>query len=131
MFLLALAGNLWLAGWWLVAVLATAAVLLPLGPASAALVGAYLLVLGLDPDAVALSPLGPSQAGRFYGFSNLLATTFLVPALLGAPCSGRAACSWAPPRSSPSAAPASGPTGRAARPPRLCGPGVRLSAAVG
>ena len=45
---------------------------------------AYLLVLGLDPEAVALSPFGPSQAGRFYGVSNLLETMLLVPALLGA-----------------------------------------------
>ncbi len=83
LFLLALAGNLWLAGWWLVGLLVAAALLLPLGAACAALVAAYLLALGLDPESVALSPLGPSQAGRFYGFSNLLATIFLVPALLG------------------------------------------------
>jgi mono/diheme cytochrome c family protein len=89
-FLLALAGNLWLAGWWVVAVLALAALLLPLGLACAVLVGAYLAVLGVDPDSVALSPLGPSQAGRFYGFSNLLASAFLVPALLGAALLGRA-----------------------------------------
>ena len=43
----------------------------------------YLLALGLDPEAVALSPFGPSQAGRFYGVSNLLETMLLVPALLG------------------------------------------------
>ena len=80
---------MWLAGWWVVALLAAAAALLPLGAACAALVVAYLLVLGLDPEAVALSPLGPSQAGRFYGFSNLLETTFLVPALLGPAVLGR------------------------------------------
>jgi hypothetical protein len=88
-FLLALAGNLWLAGWWLVALLAAAAVLLPLGAACAAVVVTYLLVLGLDPEAVALSPLGPSQAGRFYGFSNLLETTFLLPALVAPALLGR------------------------------------------
>ena len=88
-FLLALAANVWLAGWWVVALLAAAAVLLPLGAACAAVVVAYLLVLGLDPEAIALSPLGPSQAGRFYGFSNLLETTFLLPALLGPAVLGR------------------------------------------
>lgn len=88
-FLLALAANLWLAGWWAVALVGVAAALLPLGLACAAIVAAYLLVLGLDPEAVALSPLGPSQAGRFYGVSNLLATALLLPALLGAALLGR------------------------------------------
>jgi mono/diheme cytochrome c family protein len=88
-FLVALAGNLWLAGWWLVALLALAAVALPLGIASAAIVFAYLIVLGVDPEAVALSPFGPSQAGRFYGVSNLLETMLLVPALLGTALLGR------------------------------------------
>lgn len=88
--LLALAGNLWLAGWWVVGLLAAAVALLPLGLASAAVVGAYLLALGLDPEAVALSPFGPSQAGRFYGVSNLLETMLLLPALLGAYRLGRA-----------------------------------------
>jgi len=82
-FLVALAANLWLAGWWVVALVGVAAALLPLGPACAAVIGAYLLTLGLDPEAVALSPFGPSQAGRFYGVSNLLETMLLVPALLG------------------------------------------------
>jgi mono/diheme cytochrome c family protein len=88
--LVALAANLWLAGWWLVALVALAALLLPLGVACAAVLAAYLLVLGLDPEAVALSPFGPSQAGRFYGISNLLETMLLVPALLGAARIGRA-----------------------------------------
>ncbi len=82
-FLLALAANLWLAGWWVVALLGAAAVLLPLGPACAAVLATYLITLGIDPEAVALSPFGPSQAGRFYGVSNLLETMLLVPALLG------------------------------------------------
>ena len=82
--LLALAANLWLAGWWLVGLLALASALLPLGVACATILLAYLAVLGLDPEAVALSPFGPSQAGRFYGVSNLLETMLLVPALLGA-----------------------------------------------
>ena len=43
---------------------------------------AYLVVLGIDPETVALSPYGPSQAGRFYGISNLLATMMLLPAVL-------------------------------------------------
>jgi mono/diheme cytochrome c family protein len=88
--LLALAANLWLAGWWVVALVGLAAALLPLGLACAAVLTAYLLVLGLDAEAVALSPFGPSQAGRFYGVSNLLETLLLVPALLGAALLGRA-----------------------------------------
>lgn len=81
--LLALAANLWLAGWWVVAALSLAALVLPLGLACAVVLGGYLAALALDPEAVALSPFGPSQAGRFYGLSNLLATLLLVPAVLG------------------------------------------------
>ncbi len=88
--LLALAGNLWLAGWWVVALVALAAVVLPLGLACGAVLAAYLAALGLDPESVALSPFGPSQAGRFYGVSNLLETMLLLPALLGAARIGRA-----------------------------------------
>jgi mono/diheme cytochrome c family protein len=87
--LLGLAANLWLAGWWVVALVGLAAALLPLGAACAAVLAAYLLTLGLDPEAVALSPFGPSQAGRFYGVSNLLETMLLVPALLGVALLGR------------------------------------------
>jgi hypothetical protein len=50
----------------------------------AAVVLAYLAALGLDGDAVSLSPLGPTQNSRFYGLSNLLETLILVPALAGA-----------------------------------------------
>ncbi len=88
--LVALAANLWLAGWWVVALVALAALVLPLGAACAAVLAAYLLVLGFDPESVALSPFGPSQAGRFYGVSNLLETMLLVPAILGAARLGRA-----------------------------------------
>ena len=88
--LVALAANLWLAGWWVVALVGLAAALLPLGLACAAVLAAYLLVLGLDPEAVALSPFGPSQAGRFYGVSNLLETFLLLPAVLGPALLGRA-----------------------------------------
>jgi hypothetical protein len=42
-----------------------------------------LVTLGLDGDAVSLSPLGPTQNSRFYGLSNLLAAMLLVPALAG------------------------------------------------
>ncbi|HET8742028.1 MAG TPA: c-type cytochrome, partial [Gaiella sp.] len=90
-FLVALAANLWLAGWWVVALVALAGVVLPLALACTAVLAAYLLVLGLDPEAVALSVFGPSQAGRFYGVSNLLETMLLVPALLGAARARRAA----------------------------------------
>ncbi|HEX5583488.1 c-type cytochrome [Gaiella sp.] len=89
-FLLALAANLWLAGWWVVALVAVAALALPVGLACTGVLAAYLLVLGLDPAAVAISPFGPSQAGRFYGVSNLLETMLLVPALVGAARVGRA-----------------------------------------
>ena len=89
-FLVGLALNLWLAGWWVVALLGLAAALLPLGLACGSVIGIYLLLLGLDPETIALSPLGPSQAGRFYGLSNLLATALLVPALVGAAVLGRA-----------------------------------------
>jgi mono/diheme cytochrome c family protein len=88
--LVALAANLWLAGWWVVALVALAGLVLPLGVACATVLAAYLLVLGFDPESVALSPFGPSQAGRFYGVSNLLETMLLVPALLGAARLGRA-----------------------------------------
>jgi mono/diheme cytochrome c family protein len=87
--LVGLAANLWLTGWWVVALVALAAALLPLGLACAAVLTVYLVVLGVDPEAVALSPFGPSQAGRFYGVSNLLETMLLVPAVLGAGLLGR------------------------------------------
>nr|MBA3348393.1 hypothetical protein [Actinomycetota bacterium] len=87
--LVALAANLLLEPW--LALAATAAVmLLPLGPACAAVIVAYLVSLGLDAETVALSPLGPSQSGRFYGINNLLETLLLVPALAGAALLGRA-----------------------------------------
>ena len=112
--LVALAANLWLAGWWVVALVALAAlaaaarrrVRAPCSPPTS-------LVLGFDPEAVALSPFGPSQAGRFYGVSNLLETMLLVPALLGAPASAGSASRSARSRSSPSPAAASARTAAA------------------
>jgi hypothetical protein len=86
--LLALALNLWLSPALALAG-ALAAVALPLGPACAALLSVYLAALGLDAETVALSPLGPSQVGRFYGISNLLETFLLLPAFLGAALLGR------------------------------------------
>ena len=86
--LVALAANLWLSP--LLAVGAGVAVLLlPLGWACAAILIAYLVSMGLDPETVALSPFGPSQSGRFYGINNLLETMLLAPALLGAALLGR------------------------------------------
>ena len=86
--LLGLAANLWLSP-----VLALAAgvavLLLPLGLACAAILAAYLASLGLDAETVALSPFGPSQAGRFYGINNLLETMLLAPSLVGAAVLGR------------------------------------------
>ena len=52
-----------------------------LGCGLATVLAAYLLGLGLNGSAVALSPLGPTQNARFYGLSNLLETFLLVPAL--------------------------------------------------
>jgi mono/diheme cytochrome c family protein len=87
--LVALAANLWLAGWWVVGLVGLAAAVLPLGVACAAILVAYLVSLGVDPETVALSPFGPTQAGRFYGVTNLLETFLLVPALLGTALLGR------------------------------------------
>ena len=88
--LVVLAANLWLSP--LLAVAAGVAVLLlPLGWACTAILLAYLVAMGLDPETVALSPFGPSQSGRFYGINNLLETMLLAPALLGAALLGRAA----------------------------------------
>jgi len=87
--LVALAANLLLSPWLALAAVASV-VLLPFGPACAAIVLAYLVSLGLDAETVALSPLGPSQSGRFYGINNLLETMLLVPALVGAALLGGA-----------------------------------------
>jgi hypothetical protein len=56
----------------------------PVGLFLAGIVAAYLVALGVDGSAVALSPFGPSQNSRFYGLSNFLETMLLVPALGGA-----------------------------------------------
>jgi hypothetical protein len=50
----------------------------------AGIVAAYVVALGVDGSAVALSSFGPSQNSRFYGLSNFLETMLLVPALGGA-----------------------------------------------
>lgn len=50
----------------------------------AAVVLAYLTVLGVDGTAVSLAPLGPTQNSRFYGISNQLEAMLLVPAFAGA-----------------------------------------------
>jgi len=87
--LVALAANLWLDP--AIAIAAgVAATALPLGLACTAILAAYLVSMGLDAEAVALSPLGPSQSGRFYGINNLLETMLLVPSLVGAALLGRA-----------------------------------------
>ena len=57
---------------------------LAIGLFLAGIVVAYLVSLGVDGTAVALSPFGPSQNSRFYGLSNFLETMLLVPALAGA-----------------------------------------------
>lgn len=86
--LVVLAANLWLDPW-LALLAGGAALALPLGLASGAVLAAYLASLGLDAETVALSPFGPSQSGRFYGVNNLLETMLLAPALVGAARLGR------------------------------------------
>ena len=87
--LVVLAANLWLDP--VIAIAAGIAVIaLPLGLACGAILGAYLVSMGLDAETVALSPFGPSQSGRFYGINNLLETMLIVPALVGAARLGRA-----------------------------------------
>ena len=87
--LVVLAANLWLDP--VIAIAAGIAVIaLPLGLACGAVLGAYLVSMGLDAETVALSPFGPSQSGRFYGINNLLETMLIVPALVGAARLGRA-----------------------------------------
>jgi hypothetical protein len=55
-----------------------------LGALLVAVLGAYLLVLGIDGPSAALSPFGPTQNSRYFGLSNLLETMLLVPAFGGA-----------------------------------------------
>ena len=50
---------------------------LQLGLVLSVVVAAYLVAMAADATTVALSPLGPTQTGRFYGFNNLLATLAL------------------------------------------------------
>jgi mono/diheme cytochrome c family protein len=87
--LVVLAANLWLDAPVAIAA-AVAAAALPLGLGCTAVIAAYLVSMGLDAEAVALSPFGPSQSGRFYGINNLLETMLLVPSLVGAALLGRA-----------------------------------------
>ncbi len=87
--LVALAANLWLDP--AIAIAAgVASLALPLGFACAAILASYLVSMGIDAEAVALSPFGPSQVGRFYGVNNLLETMLVAPALVGAALLGRA-----------------------------------------
>ena len=58
--------------------------LLPLVPVSLAVVAAYLGALAADGTWVSLSPLGPAQAGRFFGVTNRVEALLLVPALVAA-----------------------------------------------
>jgi hypothetical protein len=57
---------------------------LPLVPLSLAIVAAYLGALAVEGTWVSLSPLGPAQAGRFFGITNRVEALMLVPALVGA-----------------------------------------------
>ena len=57
---------------------------LTLGLVLTGTIAAYLVALGIDGAVVALSPLGPTQNGRFYGFSNLLETMLLLPSFAAA-----------------------------------------------
>ena len=49
-----------------------------------AVLGAYLVLLVLRPDWVAITPLGPTQNSRFWGIGNQLETLLLVPVVAGA-----------------------------------------------
>jgi hypothetical protein len=67
---------------------------LSLGLLLAGTIAAYLVALGLDGAAVALSPFGPTQNARFFGLSNLLETMLLLPAF-GAAALLAARLGWA------------------------------------
>jgi hypothetical protein len=69
----------------------------PLAVAAACVgvLAAYGAAMALDATWVALSPLGPTQNGRFYGLSNLLTTLLLVPSLAAAAVAVRRFGWWA------------------------------------
>jgi len=54
-----------------------------------AVMAAYLVLLVLHPDWVAITPLGPTQNSRFWGIGNQLETLLLAPVLVGAAIAGR------------------------------------------
>jgi hypothetical protein len=58
-------------------------------------VAAYGTAMAIDATWVALSPLGPTQNGRFYGLSNVLTTLLLVPSLAAAGIAVRRFGWWA------------------------------------
>lgn len=66
-----------------------------LAAACAGVVAAYGAAMAVDATWVALSPLGPTQNGRFYGLSNLLGTLLLVPSLAAASLAVRRLGWWA------------------------------------
>jgi hypothetical protein len=68
---------------------------LALAAACIGVVAAYGAAMALDATWVALSPLGPTQNGRFYGLSNLLTTLLLVPSLAAAALAVRRLGWWA------------------------------------
>jgi hypothetical protein len=68
---------------------------LSLAAACAGVVTAYGAAMAVDATWVALSPLGPTQNGRFYGLSNLLGTLLLVPSLAAAALAVRRLGWWA------------------------------------
>lgn len=68
---------------------------LALACSCAGVVVAYGAGMALDATWIALSPLGPTQNGRFYGLSNLLGTLLLVPSLAAASLAVRRLGWWA------------------------------------
>jgi hypothetical protein len=68
---------------------------LAVAAACAGVVAAYGAAMAMDATWVALSPLGPTQNGRFYGLSNLLTTLLLVPSLAAASLAVRFLGWWA------------------------------------
>ena len=54
-----------------------------------AVLAAYVVALVLDPTAVAVNPLGPTQNSRFFGVGNQVETLLLGPVLAAAGLAGR------------------------------------------
>ena len=121
-FLVALAANLWIAGWWVVALVALAGVLLPLGFACAAVLAAYLLVLGLDPKPSPSPPSARRRPGASTGSRTCSRRCSSSRRSSARGCSAGSGSRWRRSRSSPSREIASVPMAAACS---CCSPGTR------